>query len=400
MAVDRGCSIGPGAEATDKMWALLALQASTNLRLTPPNPRVACGLVSADGRSLGVGATQRSGQAHAEVMALQAAGQQGHLVEGRLSPGSTAYVTLEPCCHHGRTGPCTEALIAAGVSRVVIAALDPNPKVSGGGVAALRAAGVEVEVLPPDSEPARACRELNIGFFSRFERLRPWVRLKVAVSLDGRTALPNGVSQWITGEAARADGHGWRARADAVLTGFGTVRDDDPALTVRAVDTPRQPHRVVLDSRLQTPPSARVLHADTNAPGTPGQVWVYGADTNETESSTRAHALRARGADVRFLPTDASGKVNLEALLKDLAQREVNELHIEAGAALNASWLASGWIDELLVYTAPVLLGDGLPLASLGAREALPGLDSLERWRFEEIKQLGDDVLMRLRRRP
>jgi diaminohydroxyphosphoribosylaminopyrimidine deaminase/5-amino-6-(5-phosphoribosylamino)uracil reductase len=222
---------------------------------------VGCVLGRADGSVLGRGATQQAGGPHAEVMALRDAAAAGHSVQG-----ATAWVTLEPCAHHGRTPPCCDALIAAGLARVVVAIGDPFAQVAGAGLARLRAAGIEVVMA--DADIAQAAREINIGFFSRIERGRPWVRMKIAASLDGRTALPNGVSQWITGEPARTDGHAWRRRAAAVLTGIGTVLEDDPRLDVRLVPTPAQPLRVVVDSRLETPPAARLLQP-------PGHgVWI------------------------------------------------------------------------------------------------------------------------------
>ena len=346
--------------------------AADALLLTDPNPRVGCVLCDADGRVLGQGHTQQAGGPHAEVMALRDAAAQGHSVKG-----ATAYVTLEPCSHHGRTGPCCDALIAAGVRRVVAAIADPNPLVGGQGFERLRAAGVEVEVGPGAAES----RELNIGFFSRMVRNSPWVRLKVAASLDGKTGLENGVSQWITAEAARTDGHAWRARASAVLTGVGTVLEDNPRLDVRLVETPRQPHLVVVDSRLQTPPDAHIFIA-----GRP--VWIYAAVRNEA----RAAALEARSATVTCLP-NAGGKVDLGAMLKDLAARGVNELHVESGHKLNGSLVREGWVDELLVYLAPKLIGSGLDMASHvhagGPLTALAGATALE---FRSVDMLGPDL--------
>ncbi|MDE2454156.1 MAG: bifunctional diaminohydroxyphosphoribosylaminopyrimidine deaminase/5-amino-6-(5-phosphoribosylamino)uracil reductase RibD, partial [Burkholderiales bacterium] len=246
----------------ERLVRALAL-AETSFGLCEPNPRVGCVIGRADGSVLGSGATQRAGEAHAEIVALRAAAAAGHDVRG-----ATAWVTLEPCAHHGRTPPCCDALIAAGIARVVVAVADPFPAVDGRGIERLRAAGIEVAMA--DADLAAAAREVNIGFFSRMRRGRPWVRLKIAASLDGRTALANGVSQWITGPAARADGHAWRRRAGAVLSGIGTVLEDDPRLDVRLVPTALQPLRVVVDSRWQTPPAARVL-----AP--PGAVLVVGA---------------------------------------------------------------------------------------------------------------------------
>ena len=346
--------------------------ASSALLLTDPNPRVGCVLCDAEGRVLGQGHTQQAGGPHAEVMALRDATAKGHAVEG-----ATAYVTLEPCSHHGRTGPCCDALIAAGIGRVVASLADPNPLVAGQGFERLRAAGVQVETGPGASES----RELNIGFFSRMVRKLPWVRLKGAASLDGKTGLANGVSQWITAEAARADGHAWRARASAVLTGVGTVLEDNPRLDVRLVDTPRQPHLVVVDSHLQTPPDAHVFIA-----GRP--VWIYAAARDEV----RAKALEARGATVTCVP-NASGKVDLAAMLQDLAQRGVNELHVEAGHKLNGSLLREGCVDELLVYLAPKLIGSGLDMAShLHAEGPLISLAGALPLEFKSVEMLGPDL--------
>lgn len=345
----------------------LALAAQARL-LAPPNPAVGCVLVGANGQLLGEGHTQRTGQAHAEVMALRDAQQRGLEVRG-----ATAYVTLEPCAHQGRTGPCCEALIEAGIARVVASLQDPNPRVAGQGFARLRAAGMAVEV-GPGAEPAR---ELNLGFFSRMQRGLPWVRMKTAASLDGTTALGNGQSQWITSPQARADGHAWRARACAVLTGIGTVLADDPSLDVRLVDTPRQPLRVVVDSGLQTPPTARLFQGES-------PVWIYTA----SQDAGRSQALQAAGAHIRCLP-DAQGKVDLRAMLEDLARREINELHLEAGSKLNASFLRADLIDELLVYLAPRLLGPGQGLL------ALPELQSLEQGtalQFVSCERVGPDL--------
>ena len=353
-----------------------------SLLLTDPNPRVGCVLTDADGHILGSGHTQPIGRPHAEVMALRDAAARGLSVKG-----ATAYVTLEPCSHHGRTGPCCDALIAAGIRRVVASIADPNPLVSGDGFARLRAAGLDVEVGPG----ADASRELNIGFFSRMVRKTPWVRMKTAASLDGRTALPNGASQWITGEAARADGHAWRARASAVLTGVGTLIEDNPRLDVRHIDTPRQPHLVIVDSRLQTPPDARLF----DIPGR--QVWIYAARRDEA----LATALQRRGATVTVL-ANADGKVDLAAMLRDLAVREVNELHVEAGHKLNGSLLREGLVDELLVYLAPKFLGDGFGMASQpyagGPLTALAGALALD---FRSVDRFGPDlrILARLQGR-
>ena len=326
------------------MHDALAL-AHLSIGLSDPNPRVGCVITAADGRTIGKGHTQQAGGPHAEVMALRDA-----QANGETTVGATAYVTLEPCSHHGRTPPCCDALIQAGVARVVIAVLDPNPLVAGQGAQRLRAAGVTVDV----GLLTEAAQALNIGFFSRMQRGRPWVRLKAAVSLDGRTALNNGVSQWITGPAARADGHAFRKRAGAILTGVGTVLDDNPRLDVRLIPTTLQPLRVIVDSRLQTPQSARILDA-------PGAVLIYAA---QIEAVPQA-ALLARGAEMA-LAAGPDGKVDLALMLTDLAARGVNELHVEAGHKLNGSFVREGLVDEFLIYMAPKLLGIGRDLAAFG----------------------------------
>ena len=346
---------------------------------TSPNPRVGCVIVN-HGHVLGEGATEAAGLRHAEIVALDDARDRGHAVRG-----ATVYVTLEPCAHFGRTPPCVDALVAAGVARVVAAARDPNPKVDGGGLARLAAAGIRTECGLLEN----AARELNLGFFSRFERGRPWVRLKAAASLDGITALPNGQSQWITGPAARADGHHWRARACAVLTGIGTVRDDDPQLTVRHVATPRQPVRVVVDSRLELPPTARLLQVE------PHKVWIAHALPLE-QAESRARVLRELGAQIIAMPVDAAkpGKTDLHALLRELAAREIGELHVEAGARLNASLLNAGLVDELLLYLAPRLLGQGAGIAPFGPLQAVA--DGL-RLHGLHIEPVGEDWRVRAR---
>ena len=341
--------------------------------LSDPNPRVGCVIIASNGEVMGAGHTQAAGEAHAEVMALRDAAARGKDVRG-----ATAYVTLEPCSHHGRTPPCCDALIAAGLKRVVAAVVDPNPQVAGQGLARLQAAGIATEsgLLADES------RELNVGFFSRMQRGRPFVRLKIAASLDGKTALMNGVSQWITESAARTDGHAWRKRAGAVLTGIGTVKDDDPRLDVRLVETARQPLRVVIDSRLETPANARLL-----AP--PGQVLLYCA----VDPASRPD-LFAAGAEITALP-GPNGKVDLAPVLQDLARRAINELHVEAGHKLNGSLLREGLVDELLVYMAPKLLGQGREMAAFGPLTALS--DALQ-WRWVDCVPVGNDL--RLRARP
>ncbi len=367
--------------------------------------------MSALGQVLAQGFTQPRGQAHAEVMALRDAALRGVSVQGAI-----AYVTLEPCSHHGHTPPCSQALVNAGISKVVVAALDPNPLVAGRGVQMLQDAGIEVEVLPPDSGPARATRELNLGFFSRMERQTPWVRMKIAASLDGQTALPNGQSQWITGPAARADGHRWRARSCAVLTGIGTVLQDDPLLDVRLVDTPRQPHLVVVDSRLELPIDAKLwatlgkrpipdgtYELTKNAIGSIAYraLYIYAAAQNDAKKQ----ALEALGATVIYMPeidtnsaapqqTTANAKVDLRAMARDLAQREINEVHVEAGYKLNGSLLKAGLVDELLVYTAPKLLGPGMGMANLPELAALGGAVQLN---FVSAELLGADLRIQAR---
>jgi diaminohydroxyphosphoribosylaminopyrimidine deaminase/5-amino-6-(5-phosphoribosylamino)uracil reductase len=363
----------------DEAWMARALAlAEQAVGLTDPNPRVGCVIVDRDGRVLGQGHTQAAGQAHAEVMALRDAQTHGHDVRG-----ATVYVTLEPCAHHGRTPPCCDALAAAGVGRVVIALGDPNPLVGGQGTARLRAAGIVAEVIPPSHPLAVGAAELNIGFLSRMRTGRPFLRLKVASSLDGRTALANGVSQWITGPEARRDGHAWRRRAGAVLTGIGTAREDNPRLDVRDVETARQPRRVLIDSRLELATDARLL-----AP--PGELLIYHA---LPDPGDRGRALQDCGAELVSL-TDPRGKVDLAAAVRDLGARGVNELHIEAGYKLNGSLLRTGLVDELLVYLAPMLMGDGRGMADLGA---LTALDQAPRYRIVDSALLGGDLRLRLR---
>ena len=347
----------------------LAAQA---LFLSNPNPRVGCVIASPTGEILGQGFTQRAGGPHAEVVALHDARARGNDLRG-----ATAYVTLEPCAHQGRTGPCCDALIAAGIAKVVASLADPNPLVAGRGFARLKAAGVEVSV----GDGAQESFELNIGFFSRMVRKTPWVRMKMAASLDGTTALPNGESQWITSPAARADGHGWRARACEVLTGIGTVLEDNPRLDVRDVATPRQPHVVVVDSQLQTPPDARLFIAGRAC-------YIYCAGSNDTAFQERKQALESQGAVVVELP-NAHNKVDLSAMLADLAAKGVNELHVEAGSKLNGSFIREGLVDEMLVYLAPCMLGEGLAMAHFGPLTQLDQGLSLD---FKSVEKIGPDV--------
>jgi len=340
-----------------------------------PNPRVGCVLVR-DGVLIGEGATQRPGGQHAEVEALDDARARGHDVAG-----ATAYVTLEPCSHHGRTPPCANALIAAGLARVVVAVEDPNPLVSGQGIARLRAAGIDCEVGLLADEAI----DLNRGFFSRMQRGRPWVRMKIAASLDAQSALANGASQWITGERARADGHAWRARASALLTGIGTVREDDPRLDVRAVETPRQPMRVLVDSRFELAPQARLVAGVA----TGRALLVVGA----IDDAARRAALERAGCETLVLD-NGHGKVDLAALVEALAGRDVNELHVEAGNRLNGSFVREHLVDELLLYLAPSLLGPGQAMIAL---PAITELDSRVVLAFDDVVRVGDDLRIRAR---
>jgi diaminohydroxyphosphoribosylaminopyrimidine deaminase/5-amino-6-(5-phosphoribosylamino)uracil reductase len=358
--------------AADHGFMARALQlARRGLYGTSPNPRVGCVMVR-DGIIIAEAWHEKAGLPHAEaaaIAALAAAGAAAH--------GATAYVTLEPCSHFGRTPPCADALIAASVSRVVAAMQDPNPLVAGQGLAKLAAAGIAVE----SGLLAAEAQELNIGFVSRMTRGRPWLRLKVAASLDGKTALNNGVSQWITGADARRDAHAWRARSCAVLTGIGTVKDDNPRLTVREVQTTRQPLKVVIDSRLETPPDAAVLEG--------GKVLIAAAADNE-----RGGALRARGAEIVLLP-NAQGKVDLHDLLRELGRRGINEVLAEAGTRLNGSLLRENCVDELLIYQAPILIGDaGRGMFGLAELADLAGVTRLN---IIERRAVGADFRIRAR---
>jgi diaminohydroxyphosphoribosylaminopyrimidine deaminase / 5-amino-6-(5-phosphoribosylamino)uracil reductase len=368
---------------TDFMRLALA-EAQKSLYLSNPNPRVGCVIVKA-GQVIGTGFTQQVGLAHAEVEALADARKRG----ADLS-GSTIYVSLEPCCHVGRTPPCTQAIIAAKPARVVIAMQDPNPLVGGKGIQQMTAAGIQVECGLLEEEAAA----LNLGFVSRMTRQLPWVRLKVAASLDGKTALPNGQSKWITGAAARDDGHRWRAQACAILTGVGTVKEDDPSLTVRAIETLRQPKRIIIDSKLDIPLTAAVLKPFANgAPSSKdgGAMVVCGEITADAQLAKRAQ-LQAQGVEVISMP-NSMGKVDLPALMRYLATEcEMNEIHVEAGHKLNGSLLREGCVDELLVYLAPTLLGSGLGIANL------PELTSLTQrtdWKRIDCTVLDPDIRLR-----
>ena len=370
--------------------------------LCSPNPRVGCVLVK-DEQIIGQGHTQTVGQAHAEVMAIRDA-QQRELD----TAGATAYVTLEPCSHYGRTPPCAHALILARVAKVVVACLDPNPQVAGQGVEKLRAAGIAVEVLPPEHELARAAYDLNVGFMTRMQFNRPFTRLKWAQSADGKTALPTGRSQWITGEAARLDGHRWRARADVLVTGIGTVLHDDPQLNVRGVELANQPIKCVVDAWAHTPVHAKVFDE--------GQVWLVCAQLDEAHPNVGAQALRLAlleqihdNLTVVRLPTvvyegDVQGgdvlheRVDLRALWAYFAEQSFNEIHVEAGATLNAALLEAGLVDELLMYFAPRVVGAGLPAANFAPSVQLDDLQQAGQWRWLDALILDDDVRLRLRK--
>lgn len=358
------------------MARALALAESALYR-TSPNPRVGCVLVNAGGLVIGEGHTQKAGEAHAEVMAIRDATAKGYITAGQVPKGTTAYVTLEPCSHQGRTGACSAALIQYGLSKVIASLEDPNPLVAGQGFAMLRAAGIEVEV----GEGASEAFEINIGFMKRMQpgsrHGLPWVRMKVAASLDGITALPNGKSQWITGEAARIDGHKWRARACAVLTGIGTVLADDPGLDVRHVATPRQPTLVLVDSKLDVPLSAKIF-------GKTRSIWIYCA----TRDLEKTKSLEALGATVVCLP-NPSGKVDLAAMLRDLGQRQINELHVEAGFKLNGSFWREGLVDELLLYQSAQLMSTGQGIANLGTFENLTDTPKLS---YHSVDRMGSDL--------
>ncbi|WP_133434526.1 bifunctional diaminohydroxyphosphoribosylaminopyrimidine deaminase/5-amino-6-(5-phosphoribosylamino)uracil reductase RibD [Achromobacter xylosoxidans] len=346
--------------------------AQTVMYSTAPNPRVGCVIVR-DGRVLGEGATQPPGGPHAEVCALRDAQARGESVAG-----ATVYVTLEPCSHFGRTPPCVDALLAAAPARVVVAIGDPNPLVNGKGLARLRQAGIAVTT--------GICREealaLNAGFISRMSRGLPWTWLKMATSLDGRSALHNGLSQWITGPEARADGHLWRARSCVVLTGIGTVLKDDPQLTVRSVQTPRQPRRAVVDGRFEIPEDARLFDG--------GEIIVF---TARVDAAKQAR-LEARNVRVVSMPAAEPDRVDLPAMMRWLAAQQFNEVHVEAGAGLSGALVAAGCVDELLIYMAPMLLGDAAGVVRLPLLERL---DAAPRYEFIEAQRVAADLRVRAR---
>lgn len=357
--------------ASDHAHMAHALQlAARGLHTTSPNPRVGCVLVR-DGQVVGEGWHERAGEPHAEVHALRQAGE--------AARGATAYVTLEPCSHYGRTPPCAEALVKAGVARVIAAMQDPNPLVAGKGLSLLQSQGIAVASGLMSSE----ARELNVGFVSRMERNRPWVRAKVAASLDGRTALENGVSQWITSPAARRDGQQWRARACAILTGMGTVLADNPKLNVRDFDIGRQPLRVVVDSKLRTPVDAAIVD---------GGVLIVCAD----DTLPQAGILRKAGVELLCLPND-NGSVDLPALMIELAKLGTNELHLEAGPTLSGEMLRLRLIDEFLLYLAPTLLGSSA--RGMFDIPALTAMDQRMNLEIVEVRNVGPDIRIRARPR-
>lgn len=361
----------PQAES-DRYWMGQALaMAQTALFSTAPNPRVGC-IIVRSGQVLGSGATQSAGQSHAEVVALEQARQHGHDLSD-----ATIYISLEPCSHHGRTPPCVEALIQARPARVVIAMPDPNPQVAGAGIQALEAAGITVTV----GVGAAQALALNPGFVSRMVRGRPWVWLKVAASLDGHTALPDGEAKWITGAAARADGQHWRARSCVVLTGSGTVAADDPLLNVRDVSTPRQPVRAIVDTHFDTAEDSRIFDGEP--------VWIFTC----RDDAAKAKRLAERAVEVVVVP-EAGGRVDLDAVLAWMAQREINEVHVEAGARLSGAFVEADCVDELLVYLAPTLVGQGMPMAQM---DAVASLDQAHRFEFTDVEPIAGDLRLSLR---
>lgn len=365
-------SAPPLEGGTDIRWMRRALAlAETVLYVTSPNPRVGCVIVR-DGVLLAEGATQKAGGPHAEVMALRQARERG--ID---TAGATVYVSLEPCSHHGRTPPCVDALIEAKPSRVVIAMHDPNPLVGGRGVARLRAAGIDVAI----GVLAEESLALNPGFVARMARGTPWLWLKLAASLDGRIALPNGQSQWITGSAARADGHHWRARSCVVLTGSGTVLADDPHLGVREVGTPRQPVKAVVDTRFEVNEQARLFDGS--------RVWIFTC----THNAEKAARLADRNALVVELP-DSGGRVDLAAMMRWMGAHDINEIHVEAGSRLSGALLQADCVDELLLYMAPMLVGPGLDMLRL---PALQDLAQAWRFAFTDARAIGPDLRLNAR---
>jgi diaminohydroxyphosphoribosylaminopyrimidine deaminase / 5-amino-6-(5-phosphoribosylamino)uracil reductase len=367
-------------EADHKFMSRALELAKLGLYTTSPNPRVGCVIVR-DNEIIGEGWHQKVGGAHAEVLAIANAKSKGHALRG-----ATAYVTLEPCSHFGRTPPCADALVVAQVGTVIAAMEDPNPLVNGQGFDKLRAVGISVRcgLLERDA------KELNPGFISRVTRNRPWVRLKTGMSLDARVALTDGRSQWITSEAARNDGHAWRAQSCVILTGIGTVRDDDPLLNVRAVTTARQPLRVVLDSAFEISPDAKIFQT--------GPVLVVTA-IDLAAHQNKVRELEAKGAEVVTQAgafKEGRPKTDLPAVMQMLAERGWSEVHVEAGGKLNGSLLREGLVDELLLYVAPSLIGAGQPFAEL---PEVSSLDKKHEFEFIGVDRLGEDIRLRARRK-
>ena len=361
-----------------QMMSEALAQAQKALYLSNPNPRVGC-IIAKNGKVIGRGFTQAIGKAHAEIQALTDAKAQGNDVAG-----STIYVTLEPCSHTGRTPPCVDALLAAKPAKVIVAMSDPNPLVAGKGLEKLRSAGIEVECGLLESE----AQSLNRGFISRMTRGLPWVRMKIAASLDGKTALPDGRSQWITGQLARADGHHWRAQACAIVTGVGTVKEDDPTLNVREVETQRQPMRIIVDSKLETPLTAKILQNAEQS-----DVLIVCASLDSLEIQAKAKNFEAHGIQVIAM-ANPFGKVDLPRLFSYLAkEREMNEIHIESGFKLNGSMLREDCVDELLLYYAPFLMGDGIGMANIGP---LNELSQRQNWQMIDQAFFGPDLRLRL----
>ena len=365
--------------AADQEWMSKALeQAQHSLYLSNPNPRVGCVIVR-EGKMIAQGHTQQVGGPHAEIQALA-----DLRTKGLSAEGATVYVTLEPCSHTGRTPPCVDALIATKPAKVYIAMQDPNPLVAGRGIERLKAAGIQVYcgLLEQEAEV------LNRGFISRMTRGLPWVRLKIAASLDGKTALGNGQSQWITGPTARKDGHHWRAQACAIVTGVGTIKEDDPLLNVRDVVTQRQPWKVIVDSKLETPSSAKILK---NLGG--AKVIIMCGKLDSKEQQQKAAIFREQGIEVTEMP-NTQGKVDLPKMFAYLAQeREINEIHVEAGFKLNGSMLREHCVDELLLYYAPFFIGDGIGMANIAP---LSHLDQRQDWQIIDQDVLGKDMRLRL----
>ena len=365
--------------AVDHQWMAEALaEAHKALYLANPNPRVGCVIVK-DGQVIGRGFTQQVGGPHAEIQALA-----DTKLNGFDPKDSNIYVTLEPCNHTGRTPPCVDALLTAKPAKVIVAMVDPNPLVAGKGLERLKAAGIEVQCGLMESE----AQILNRGFVSRMTRGLPWVRLKIAASLDGKTALPNGQSQWITGSLARADGHHWRAQACAIVTGVGTVKEDNPTLNVREVETQRQPWRIIIDSKLETPLDAKIL----NNPSESG-VMIVCAKISDSDTQEKVKILESRGIEVLTMSNEF-GKVDLPKLFAYLAQeRHMNEIHIEAGFKLNGSMLREDCVDELLLYYAPFFMGEGIGMANT---TPLDSLQSRQDWKMIDQSLVGSDLRLRL----